>query len=296
MTDTSRYSFVIGAAAWGALALAGVAGGLLWRGVSALPAAVPPVPAVTTDPVFDRVKAPIGLDWAVFQGGGEPPPAGSELARRYRLAGTFFVTDDGGLDIRKAVLDIVRTGEQRIVVEGDRIDEAAVLRISRDRVVLRAGAVEETLSLSFTEGAGTGGVATAAADGGHPARTGGAGRFGEEVAADNWVFNRKALMDYYNELWDAPERMLQVFDSLKPIYGENDAITGYQLGIEGERDFFDAVGFREGDVVRKVNSLPMTNRGRAENFIDQFARNRMNVFVIDIEREGKSRRLVYRIR
>ena len=90
--------------------------------------------------------------------------------------------------------------------------------------------------------------------------------------------------------------MLQVFDSLKPIYDSNDKITGYRVGIEGEQDFFDAVGFRENDVVRKVNSLDMTNRNRAEFFIRQFAQEKLSAIVIDVERDGEPRRLVYQVR
>jgi len=290
MTDTGRYSFFVRASAWVAPAALILGGGLLWHALAEWPGAAPYRPApMPRAPVPPRVTVPLGLNWTVFKGVGEPTGG-----RRLRLAGTFFVSDGGGLDIRKAVLDLVRTGEQRIVVAGDQVEDAVVTRISRDRIVLRAGAGEETLWLSFSSASGKG--VAAAADDSAGVAPGVPGRFGQQVAENNWVFQREALMAYYNELWDQPERMLQVFDSLKPLYDENRRITGYKVGIEGERDFFDAVGFREDDVVRKVNSVAMTNRGRAENFIEQFAKNRMNIFVVDIERDGKAQRLVYRIR
>jgi len=121
-------------------------------------------------------------------------------------------------------------------------------------------------------------------------------RFGKQVGRNNWLFQRDALMAYYEDLMNHPQRLLQVFDSMRPIYNDKGGITGYELNIEGEEEFFSAVGFREGDIVRRVNSLPMTNRNRAEAFIRQFVESDLNVFVFDIEREGRPQRLVYRIR
>ena len=70
----------------------------------------------------------------------------------------------------------------------------------------------------------------------------------------------------------------------------------YVLDVEGEADFFRAVGLVQGDVVRRVNSMEMTNRNRAEYFIREFVVDRVNAFVIDIERDGEPTRLMYHVR
>ncbi|MEI7782138.1 MAG: hypothetical protein WCJ18_09475 [Planctomycetota bacterium] len=53
---------------------------------------------------------------------------------------------------------------------------------------------------------------------------------------------------------------------------------------------------REGDVVRKVNSMIMTSQKRAEYFIGEFLQNRVSAIVFDIERDNKPQKLIYFIR
>ena len=96
---------------------------------------------------------------------------------------------------------------------------------------------------------------------------------------------RQAVLDYYQELLDEPERMVTVFDSMKPLYDDRRKITGYVLDVEGEGNFFKAVGLRPGDVVHKVNSVPMTSRRWSDYFINEFSQNRLNVVVMDVERD-----------
>lgn len=236
-----------------------------------------------------------GINWKVLHNRNAVTagPVGA-LAKRFRVAGTFFVEDPGGTEDRKAVLDDLRKHLQRVVSEGDRLDDVQVVRIFRDRVVLQAGGVEEELWLSFSKRgekvagaeAGTESTALAKSD-----RYGGV-RIGE----NRWVHQRQSLMDYYTELTQEPERLVAVFDSLKPVYGETGRITGYELGVEGEGKFFESVGLNEGDVVRSANSIPMTSRRRAEFLIRQFVQNKANAFVLEVERSGKREKLIYEIR
>jgi type II secretory pathway component PulC len=87
-----------------------------------------------------------------------------------------------------------------------------------------------------------------------------------------------------------------LFDSLKPLYGEDKKISGYILIPEGEADFFKDVGLKEGDVMRKVNSVPLMNRRVAEGFIRDFGKNELGTAVLEIERAGETNRLVYELR
>jgi type II secretory pathway component PulC len=121
-------------------------------------------------------------------------------------------------------------------------------------------------------------------------------RFGRQLGERRWVVRRPAVLEYYQELLDQPERMVAVFDSLKPVFDERHKVAGYLLGVEGEADFFSAAGLHEGDIVRRVNSMPMTSRRRAEFLINEFLQNRMSAVVLEIERDGRPAKLVYEVR
>ena len=133
-----------------------------------------------------------------------------------------------------------------------------------------------------------------AADGGETALE--VSKFGKRIAENRWVLNRESLLAYYDEVMDDPERVAALFVSLKPDYDPANQIKGYYLESEGEQEFFRSVGLAEGDVIRKVNSMNMTSQKRAEFFIGEFVKNRMNAIVIDIDREGQAEKLIYLVR
>ena len=244
-------------------------------------------------PAWQEPPAVATLDWTHFRRSGANSTLGQpDFAKAFRFAGTFFLTGPDGKDIRKAVLGVVAEGRQAIVSEGDEIAGVTVSRISEDRVLLRRGTEVAELRLSFAARPTV--SRDPASSAGKSANT--ASRFGETVAPDSWILRRESLLEYYEELLDEPERLLHVFDSLKPLYTDTGSIGGYTLGVEGEGDFFEAVGLREGDIVLKVNSLEMTNRNRAEFFIKQVVQNQLSAVVIDIERDGQPKRLVYQVR
>jgi len=221
---------------------------------------------------------------------------------RYRLAGTFFamnmkrdtVCPD---DRRTAIIDDKQTGSQLIVQEGETIGGIKILKIYPEKILVNDGSGEYELVLNFTTTKPVLGKAESQSlqkKGNIQDKSNWLG--GQRVGENSWVFNRNKLLDYYQQLMDDPERLLKVFDSLKPIYNENNNITGYRVGIEGEKEFFDAIGFKEGDVVRSVNTMKMTSRQRAEYFINEFIRNRVNAFLIEVERDGKTNKFLYHVR
>jgi type II secretory pathway component PulC len=228
--------------------------------------------------------------WSVFQKLGSARAGISDPAKRFRLAGTFFVYQEGSADTRKAVLDDLRDKVQRIVKENDDLGGLSVIRILRDSVLLRSSdGQEEELVLGFSATAGAGQGTAGQPAGGQPSN-----RFGgSQVGDKSWIFSRSALLDYYQELKDEPQRLVAVFDSLKPQYNDKRRIIGYRLGIEGEREFFDATGLKEGDTVLKVNETPMTSQRQAERFISDFVNGKANAFVLDVDRGGTPQKLIY---
>lgn len=294
-----RYQRWLQRAAWTAVAIAAIGGAWLVCVSLGLPGAsnvahyaLPDGPARPETPSLPTV-------WNRLRSGEAAVPTESmALSGRFRLAGTYFPYGSETDDDRRAVIEDLEEGGEKIVREGDTVGGAEVVRILRDGVVLRQGGEEQTLWLSFS---GRDSSHTGTADGRVVAGTDGimrdpGNRFGAQVGEQKWVFSREALLDYYSELLDSPERLLAVFDSLKPLYDSERNITGYVLDVEGEGEFFEDVGLRPGDVVRQVNSLPMTNRRRAEYFIREFAADRANAFVLDIERRGSPTKLIYTVR
>ena len=122
-------------------------------------------------------------------------------------------------------------------------------------------------------------------------------RFGNRVGETRWEFNRQAILDYYQEMMDNPERLAALFMAMEADRDEEGKVAGYRLNMDvGEREFYTQVGLQHGDVVRRVNSMRMTSQRRAEYFIGEFVQNRLGAVVIDIERNGQPQKLVYLVK
>lgn len=238
--------------------------------------------------------------WSVFRStaGDAASAAGRSSPARLRLAGTFCVENERDGIRRRAVIESPARREQYVVGEGDAVEDATVEKIDLDRVTIRSPTGTEELRLEFAGRAGTTDLAVATATNLTNAVVGATAtnRFGGiKVSENRWQFSRSSLVGYYQELLEEPQRMVAVFDSLKPVRNQANKITGYVLGTEGEKEFFDAIGLQEGDVVRKANSMDMTSRRRAEYLIDEFLKNRLNVVVLDVERSGNPVKLIYSV-
>jgi type II secretory pathway component PulC len=242
-------------------------------------------------------------EWGVFAPRPSKSNRGSEdgLAKRFRLAGTFFSYGSDGSS-RRAILDDLDQSQQHIISENESIGLISVLHIYADRIVLRdAGGRTEQLWLSFSArneatsaAAGLPGVSEdAGAVVGEAERSPyGITRVGEK----RWVSSRESLMEYYAKLRSDPQRLLAIFDSFKPLYNGSGRIEGYRIDMQGEADFLRAAGLQNGDIVRAVNSIKMSSRNRAEYLIKEFVANRANAFVFEVEREDASEKFIYQIR
>ncbi|NLE42640.1 MAG: hypothetical protein GX615_12525 [Lentisphaerae bacterium] len=222
-----------------------------------------------------------------------------ELARRFRLAGTILGMSNSGAEEPIAILDDRVTVSQSLVTRSQEVVPGVVLtQVRLGSVVLSGPAGDEEIFLEKTTA-----LAAAAVESAGPSAGSGvapASRFGgREVFPNRWEFSRDTLLDYYSELRDEPERLLSIFDSMDPVYVSNPdgtrRIEGYVVGVEGEPDFFAAAGLADGDIVRSVNSLEMTNRRRAEAFIKNFVEGTVSTFVLEVERNGKKTKQVYQV-
>jgi len=297
MTPDRRYASVLGrlAAALPLVAL-GLGGWVVYRTQALSVPAVEAMASTSVAPVPPAAVLPDSLDWSVFQNEQAPTPAArGALSRRFRLAGTFFAYGSVAGDTRRAVLHDLQASVQMIVGEGESIGDVEIVRIASDRIILRRGLEEAELWLGFSRSDSASSVAdqglTETGKGGKENAFG-----GRKTGEHSWVFRREALQAYYQEVLDDPERLVRIFDSMKAVRSGDRRIMGYRLDILGEGDFYRAAGMRQGDIVRKVNGMNMTSRRRAEFFIGEFARNRANAFVLEVERNGQPLKLTYQIR
>jgi type II secretory pathway component PulC len=122
-------------------------------------------------------------------------------------------------------------------------------------------------------------------------------RFGNRVSETRWEFSREAILEYYQEMMDHPERLVGLFSAMEPARSNEGHIEGYRLNTEaGEKEFYAQVGLQQGDVIRRVNSMHMTSQRRAEYFIGEFVKGDLGAIVLDIERDGQPEKLVYLIK
>ena len=261
----------------------------------------PPVATATASDAGSVRAALTGDLWSVFRmaESSGPAPGAAAGPARFRLVGTFFVEAGSGVSRGRAVIEASGKRDQYVVGEGDAVEDATVEKIFQNHVILKVGSGSQELWQEFASvSSGTTGIVAGASNlVAGLAASGSTNKFGGiQVGERRWEFSRKPLLDYYQELLDEPDRMVAVFDSLKPVRDQARKITGYVIGMEGEKEFFAAAGLQNGDVVRKVNSLDMTSRRRAEYLIDEFLKNRMGAVVLDIERDGQPSKLIYQVR
>ena len=241
--------------------------------------------------------------WRLFRS-GEPAAVSSvpgALSSRYRLAGAFLVLAEGGRlegAPRCAILDDLQDRQQHLAMEGEWVGGVRVVRVESDHVVLSDGEREEVVVLAAGTLEGNEGQPVAA---GAPAPEAPAvletNRFGNRIGETRWEVRREAVLQYYQEMMDSPERLASLFLAMKADRDGEGRIDGYRLDMTfGEKDFYSQVGFQDGDIVRKANSMRMTSQRRAEYFIGEFVQGRLDTVVIDIERNGEPKKLIYLVK
>lgn len=122
--------------------------------------------------------------------------------------------------------------------------------------------------------------------------------FGRRVAENQWVIQREAVHAYVRELIENPARAVKLYDSFQaaPPQGE-DGLAGFRLEPQGEQDFLRAMGLEGGMVIRAVNSMEMSNQGRAELMVRAFMRGDLEAVVLDVEQpDGEMAKKIYIIR
>lgn len=219
------------------------------------------------------------------------PDAAAVIRSRYRLAG---VTLNGlSPDRSLAIVEERETGRQRRLRPGDDLDDTCRLSVVRTNSVLLTTS-RGMVALFAERASAVPSPAPAFAPVPEDDVAAVMRKFGAtRVDTNTWDFSRETMMDYYRELLARPERLVKVFDSLAPVYGDDAKIEGYRVDVQGERDFFRAIGLRQGDVVRSVNGIDMTSRRRAEGLIRRYAADDLDSIVIELDRDGRREKQYY---
>jgi type II secretion system protein C len=272
-----------------------------------------PAPAeAAPQPLLPEPEPPPVIEprlWSVLQPSGAAEEGELESTiQRFRLAGTYLSyapaagNEPPRPNSRYAILDDQEGKRQVLAGEGDRLPGGFhVVDISSDQVVLEQGGRRHTLRRALSPLARAAAEPEEEPDPEKPAvpfwdlpalET---SRFGKRIAENQWVLQRDKVMDYYRELLENPERLVNLYRSFHPDR-QNGQVEGFRLKFAGEQDFLSAMGIREGDTVRMVNSMKMSSQRRAEFFIGEFVRNNIEALVFDIERDGKEEQLIYLLR
>ena len=254
-----------------------------------VPVETPVFPVVQFPSLSEEHSTAIAPAVAVPKDSG--PGIAEVIRSRYRLAGVTLnrMSPDRSL----AIIEERESGRQRRLRPGDDLDDSCRLSVVRTNSVLLT--TSRGMIALFAERAQLAALsAPAFAPGSAGDMASIMAKFGAtRIDTNTWNFSRETIMDYYRELLDRPERLVKVFDSLAPVYNDQAKIEGYRVDIQGEKDFFQAIGFKQGDVVRSVNGIDMTNRRRAENLIRRYAADDLDFIVIELDRDGKREKQYY---
>ena len=236
-------------------------------------------------------------------------PGEENLDRRaasLKLSGTIQLEggarENGGVDFM-ALVDDEETGRQHLVSVGDALGPFRVRGIGREYLAL--GKDDRIWELEMT-----GTVRAWAGENRHgkngdeeppmtwdtmPALE--TTPYGKRVAENQWVIQREAVYAYTRSLIEDPARAIKLYESFTqapPV--DEDGLAGFRLQMRGEQDFFKAMGLADGMVIRAVNSMEMSNQGRAEYLVREFMRGDIGAVVLDVEQDGEMNKLIYVIR
>ncbi len=219
-----------------------------------------------------------------------------DITKRYRYIGWSVVTNEDAS--ATAFIEDLKMDRQYMVHENEQLNDMTIRAIFQEKVVVLHEGREKILRWSFSNPWQQDRTLNADTQGEAPDQKeeDAGNRFGIQKGQYQWVFRRVALEEYYHEMLDNPERLVNLFETFRPVRDEQRHIQGYVIDPVGEEAFLHDIGLQTGDVVRKVNSIRMVSQNRAEYFIAEFLKERLNAVVIEIEREEKPIKLIYMIR
>ncbi|MBA2664204.1 MAG: PDZ domain-containing protein [Bradymonadaceae bacterium] len=203
-----------------------------------------------------------------------------------------------------------RTQQTHVTRVGDIIPEdAEILEIHRDRVILRRNSRLEFIRMENTLGGNPSPNARVPITGADPqaaaqrvqrsqqpsiaAQNGagvgaGAGNAVQQVSENKYTVNRAAI----DQELSNPEALARQA-RIMPNYKDGEKAGLRLVGIS-PNSVYSQLGIRSGDVIHSVNGVPLDNQRKAMEMLEQMRREK-NV-TIEVERRGKKEKIEYDIR
>jgi len=246
---------------------------LLEEGVCPRPRSAAPSPGLDVGQLarLTGLALPTGPEAAGESGPGlRPVPTGL----RIKLLGTLLSSSASW-----SFASVLELGRQKTstVMVGDRVQDARVLEILRDRVIIEHGGRREVIGMDPGEGV-----------------------LGPSAAALTQVLTVRPLDEGHyevsrSELDAALAHLDQIAEQARivPAYGDGQP-KGFKLFAIRPDSLFSKLGFANGDVVRRVNGFEMNSPANA---LEVYARLRdASRIDVELDRGGSSIRKSYSIR
>ena len=240
---------------------------------------------IVEDPVFPTPSRtfipPAGF---VDDPGPAPDPVASSSG--LKLVGTFV---SSGLSPSSfAVFEKAGERNQKIFKLDEVVFGAGLLKeVGRERAVLRVGARGVVFTMERREIPRGVAPGSGSANGAPGARAGGI-RYSKKIGENRWVISREAVLN-------ALDDMGSVLTSarLTPRV-KGGAVEGFLVTEIKPRGIMDAVGLKNGDILKRVNGYEMTSPERAVQVLT--ALKGETSFELDIVRNGQPRSFHYEVR
>ena len=213
-------------------------------------------------------NAPKAVDLAALQ----------ETQLDLKLWGTL-VLDPGGRSY--AVIEDKKAGGQHLYQVGDKVQEALVKMILRERVVLDVGGKDEILQIEQFDAAANSGRGQAAAVSERPAAP------EPEIATRDVALDRQAVE---SAAGNVGELLKQV--RIRPFF-QGGKPAGLSLAGITPGSIFEQMGIRNGDVLQAVDGQPIQAVDDVVNFYQGL--NSAGEIVIQVRRGGRIEEIRYHI-
>lgn len=196
------------------------------------------------------------------------------------LSGTYVGTMSYAIIVDKS------SGTQDVFTPGEKVFDAGVLKtVERNRVILDVNG--STAYLEIPEDLGEEAMRSAVRQS-QRGRPGGGPRLSKKVGEREWVIDRGAVLD---SLKDMSKIMT---DARLTPRTENGKVVGFLITEIRRRGVFDALGLKNGDVLRRVNGYAIDSPEKAVQVLSSL-RGQKSI-KLDLVRGGKPMSFSYDIR
>jgi general secretion pathway protein C len=251
----------------------------------------PPVEAVRSSPVHRGaiqgyapiVEAPVfptpSRTFSVLGGfapesGSAPDPAAASSG--LKLVGTFVGSEAGAPSL--AVFEKAGERAQKIFKVGEVVFGAGPLtEVGRERAVLRLGSLDIPFIMERRE-----------RPKGAPQRRAPGSRYSKKTGKNRWVLSQEAVLDALGDMG-----AVLTSARLTPVV-RGGAVEGFLVTEIKPRGIMDALGLKNGDILKRVNGYEMTSPERAVQVLT--ALKGETSFELDIVRKGQPRSFHYEVR